>query len=68
LKLRLRGRSAAQGKAQAQACELEVKLISSSRENFSQKIDLLLNSTIIFNLEFHYYWLFQTTYTKTSKK
>jgi hypothetical protein len=47
-------RSAAQGKAQAQGCEFETQLISSSREDFSQKIDFLLNSTIIFNLEFDY--------------
>jgi hypothetical protein len=51
---KLWGRSAAQGKAQAQDCELEAQLISSSREDFNHNIDFLLNSTIIFNLEFDY--------------
>jgi hypothetical protein len=36
---------------QAQACELQTQLISSSREEFSKKIDFSLNSTIIFNLD-----------------
>jgi hypothetical protein len=53
LRLRLWGRSAA--KAKAQTCELissfQVKLISSSREEFSQKMHFSLNFTIIFSLD-----------------
>ncbi len=51
LKLRLWGRSAALAEAQAQACELEAQLISSSREQFYWKIYFALNPTIIFNLD-----------------
>ena len=68
MKLRLWGRSAAQAQAQAQAVELEAQLITSSREELSQKMDFSLNFTISLNLYLTHLLFSEGIHINTGKK